>query len=125
LRLTLLIFLGFLGIGSAVHAAGSTVDVKVPDLSAMALKGEAAFGVYCAACHGTTAGGTGKGPPLVHPLYIASHHGDMAFVLAARQGTRAHHWGFGDMPPVPDVTDEELDALIVYVRELQRANGLP
>jgi cytochrome c1 len=29
------------------------------------------------------------------------------------------------MPPVPDVTDQELADLIAYVRELQHANGLP
>ena len=91
----------------------------------MAQAGQAPFGQYCAACHGATAGGTDTGPPLVHPYYVASHHGDMAFVMAARQGARAHHWDFGDMQPVPDVTDEELEALILYVRELQQANGLP
>ena len=49
----------------------------------------------------------------------------MAFVLAARNGVRAHHWPFGDMPPVGQpLTDGELAAIIAYVRELQRANGI-
>jgi mono/diheme cytochrome c family protein len=49
----------------------------------------------------------------------------MAFVLAARNGVRAHHWPFGDMPPVEErLTDGELGAIVAYVRELQRANGI-
>ena len=49
----------------------------------------------------------------------------LAFVLAARNGVRAHHWPFGDMPPVGQpLTDGELAAIIAYVRELQRANGI-
>ena len=49
----------------------------------------------------------------------------MAFVLAARNGVRAHHWPFGNMPPVEQpLTDGELAAIIAYVRELQRANGI-
>ena len=71
------------------------------------------------------AGQEGIAPPLVHRIYEPSHHGDMAFVLAARNGVRAHHWPFGDMPPVGQpLTDGELAAIIAYVRELQRANGI-
>ena len=45
-------------------------------------------------------------------------------VLAARRGVRAHHWGFGDMPPVEGVTDADIAAIIAYVRTLQKANGV-
>jgi hypothetical protein len=48
----------------------------------------------------------------------------MAFLLAARQGSRAHHWSFGDMPPVPGVSDAELADIIAFVREVQHANGI-
>ena len=98
--------------------------VRVPILSAAAEAGRAAFGERCAACHGATAGGTDKGPPLVHAIYRPGHHADGSIVRAIRQGTRAHHWPFGDMPPQPDVTDAEVPAIIAYVRELQRANGI-
>ncbi len=125
MRFNLLIGLALILVGSAVRADEALVDVTIPELSPTAQAGQMAFGQYCAACHGAAAGGTDQGPPLVHRLYVASHHADMAFVLAARQGVRAHHWDFGNMEPVPGVTDEELDALIVFVRELQRANGLP
>ena len=125
MKLNVLFLLTFFILASAARADDAIVAVTVPELSPTAQAGQAAFGQYCAECHGATAGGTDQGPPLVHRLYVASHHADMAFVMAARQGVRAHHWDFGNMEPVPDVTDEELDALIVYVRELQKANGLP
>lgn len=48
----------------------------------------------------------------------------MAFVRAAREGVRAHHWRFGDMPPVEGVSDADLAGIIAFVREVQRANGI-
>jgi mono/diheme cytochrome c family protein len=110
---------------SAARAGETVVEVEVPELSAEALTGRTAFEQSCAQCHGPVAGGTDQGPPLEHPDYVASHHGDMAFVMAVRYGSRAHHWEFGDMEPVPGVTDEDLAAIIAFVRELQHANGLP
>jgi len=105
-------------------ADSSTVSVRVPTLSATALAGQQAFDANCAACHGPNGAGTDQGPPLVHDIYNPGHHSDQAFVVAAKRGTRAHHWNFGDMPPQPDVTDEELSTIIRYVRELQTANGI-
>ena len=102
-------------------------QVVVPaEFSPQAQQGEVYYTAACASCHGTNAAGQeGIAPPLVHRIYDPSHHGDMAFVLAARNGVRAHHWPFGDMPPVGQpLTDGELAAIIAYVRELQRANGI-
>jgi mono/diheme cytochrome c family protein len=98
--------------------------VKVPALSPLALSGKQAFDKNCAQCHGANGAGSDKGPPLVHDIYNPGHHGDGAFVSATRNGTRAHHWNFGDMKPLPKVTDKEIAAIIRYVRELQRANGI-
>jgi hypothetical protein len=42
------------------------VKVKVPELSAVALRGQQAFDANCASCHGRT-GRADKGPPLVTP----------------------------------------------------------
>lgn len=39
------------------------------------------------------------------------------------QGSPQHHWDFGDMPPVPGLDDEEVDAIIAYVREVQQREG--
>jgi mono/diheme cytochrome c family protein len=103
----------------------TTVEVEVPgDLSPVAQAGQEAFQVQCAECHGLAAGGTEKGPPLVHKWYHPGHHADAAFVLAAKRGVPQHHWNFGNMPPQPQVGDRSLQQIIAYVRELQKANGI-
>jgi len=103
---------------------GNTVTVTVPALSPLAKTGERAFAADCARCHGVNGAGTDRGPPLIHDLYNPGHHPDAAFVRAVRYGVRQHHWPYGNMPPRPEVSDAELAAIIRYVRELQRANGI-
>ena len=99
-------------------------DVTVPELSAEAKAGEAAFNDYCASCHGLNAAGQrGVAPPLVHIIYEPNHHGDQAFVRAIMLGVPAHHWQFGDMPPVEGIDAGEVRQIITYVRALQQANG--
>jgi mono/diheme cytochrome c family protein len=104
--------------------AGHTVAVKVPELSPLAAQGKTAFDANCVSCHGVNAAGTDKGPPLVHNIYNPGHHSDEAFYFAAKQGSRSHHWRYGDMPPQPRVSDNQIAAIVRYVRELQRANGI-
>ena len=100
-------------------------EVKVPQLGEAELAGEAIFNARCASCHDTNAAGKdGFGPPLVHKIYEPSHHGDMAFVLAAQNGVQAHHWRFGNMPAQSGLTRADVDGIVIYVRELQRANGI-
>jgi len=111
--------------GEGESGGESLADVSVPRLSAEQKQGESLFNASCASCHGINAAGKdGLAPPLVHKIYEPSHHGDMAFVLAAKQGVRQHHWQFGNMPPQPDVTDEQIQLIVAYVRALQRANGI-
>lgn len=98
-----------------------SADASLPD-SLMA--GRATFEVHCRECHGQAATGTEKGPPLVHRVYHPGHHADPAFYLAPLQGVRAHHWGFGDMPPVEGVTRDEVGRIVAYVRWLQRQAGI-
>lgn len=86
--------------------------------------GAAAFNAHCARCHGDRAAGTAQGPPLVHKIYEPSHHGDAAFLRAAANGVRAHHWNFGDMPKIEAATPEEVQQIIRYVRWLQRQAGI-
>ena len=101
------------------------VKVNVPSDLGSAAGGKVAFDENCASCHGKNAAGSnGNGPPLVHKIYEPGHHGDMSFVLAAKKGTRAHHWRFGNMPPVEGITDTQIKNIIAYVRKLQRANGI-
>jgi mono/diheme cytochrome c family protein len=86
--------------------------------------GAAAYDASCRSCHGPRGTGTTQGPPLVHRIYEPAHHSDAAFRLAVRRGVRAHHWRYGDMPPVGGIDDEALDAIIAYVRWLQQAAGI-
>lgn len=96
----------------------------VPELSTQAVAGKQAFDAVCAACHGENALGTDKGPPLVHDIYNPGHHSDEAFFVAAKLGVRQHHWPYGNMPPQPGVTKDEVSGIVQYVRELQVANGI-
>ncbi len=113
------------GAGAAGGKGGAMAEVRVPALEGLAQMGALAFRAKCASCHGERAEGRrGVAPPLVHDYYKPSHHGDAAFVLAARTGVRAHHWRFGDMPPVRGVTEAEIRSIIAYVRALQKANGI-
>jgi mono/diheme cytochrome c family protein len=96
----------------------------VPELSASARRGAGVFDANCAACHGKNAAGTQQGPPLIHKIYEPNHHSDMSFQRAVKLGVRAHHWPFGNMPPVAGVAEAEVSQIIAYVRELQRANGI-
>lgn len=98
--------------------------IQAMPLPAAFAAGEAAFDANCAQCHGPRAFGTAVGPPLVHIIYEPGHHADIAFRMAAGQGVRAHHWGFGDMAPVPAATPEDVEAIIGYVRFLQREAGI-
>lgn len=102
------------------------VEVALPaELSDKAQIGERAFEAKCAECHGTSAAGqNGVAPPLVHRIYEPSHHSDMAFVLAAKNGVLAHHWHFGNMPAVDGVTDGDVKMIARYIRELQKENGI-
>lgn len=106
-------------------AGAPLVNVSVPDLTANEQLGQSAYQQFCAACHGANgAGQEGVAPPLVHRIYEPSHHGDQAFFIAAQNGVRAHHWPFGNMPPVDGVSDQDLTNIVDYVRSLQRANGI-
>ena len=112
---------------TSVIAQGDPISVvQLPtELSENARIGKRVFEAKCASCHGTNAAGqNGVAPPLVHKIYEPSHHGDAAFVLAAKNGVRAHHWRFGNMPPVEGVTDGDVRMVTKYIRELQRANGI-
>ncbi len=116
-----------IGIAAAMTAGAGpsrSQDVTVPELSPDARRGGLVYMGKCAGCHGFYGQGTKKGPPLLHPYYRPDHHSDRAFRAAIRDGTRQHHWSFGDMKPVEGVADDQIPLIVRYVRELQRANGI-
>ena len=82
------------------------------------------FADNCARCHGGMADGTATGPPLVHRLYEPGHHPDFSFQSAVKNGVVAHHWGFGDMPPVAGLSEDEVTEIIAHIRDLQREGGI-
>lgn len=85
--------------------------------------GAALYEQNCASCHGGDLRGTDRGPSHLSQVYEPGHHPDAAFRAAITQGARAHHWDFGDMPPVAGLDDAEIDAIIGYVREQQDTHG--
>ena len=111
---------------SDLESGAPIVEVSLPaELSDQAQMGKRAYEAKCAECHGKNAAGqNGVAPPLVHKIYEPNHHSDMAFVMAAKNGVRAHHWNFGNMPPVEGLTDGDVKLIAHYVRELQRENGI-
>ncbi len=125
MMLVVLSLLVFAACGSDEESSSGNAGRTVSDQSsAKSYSGEESFTQRCAVCHGPVAGGTAAGPPLVHRLYEIGHHPDFSFRNAVNNGVQAHHWNFGDMPAIPNVPPEEIDAIICHVRDLQRADGI-
>ena len=78
----------------------------------------------CSGCHGNLARGTQTGPPLLHELYVPSHHSDRAFRRAIARGVEEHHWYFGNMPAVAGASADDAHGIIALLRWLQRAEGI-
>ena len=86
--------------------------------------GKPLYAKNCASCHGVTLQGSDKGPPFLHKVYEPSHHGDAAFQMAVKNGTRAHHWRFGDMKPVAGLNADQVAHITAYIRAAQRQVGI-
>lgn len=113
LLLTLLILSGPL--------AAQNWPPKVPFQYGLGMK---KYDAMCTSCHGKWAEGTDEGPPLLHPYYKSSHHSDASFQRAIMKGARAHHWNFGDMPPIKGATAEDVKGITLFVRWLQKQKGI-
>ena len=104
---------------STVH-----LEVYVPELQGLEVKGSELFAAKCASCHGPNAAGSEKGPPFVHKVYAKDHHVDGSFYDAVKRGVQAHHWPYGNMPKIEGVSDDDVTAIIAFVRKMQTANGM-
>ena len=102
------------------------VDVKIPEyFSIDAYSGKEIFEENCIHCHGRHAEGRQEvAPPLIHKIYEPSHHGDESFQRAVAQGVKAHHWKFGNMPAISHLTRDDVNLIVVYIRELQVFNDI-
>lgn len=88
------------------------------------LDGGTLFRQTCAVCHGVDLKGTNQGPPFLDRLYHPNHHSDASFRLAVQRGVIAHHWPFGNMPKIEGLSDQQIEAIITYVRDQQQQAGL-
>jgi mono/diheme cytochrome c family protein len=86
-------------------------------------EGNDLFRASCGSCHGLDLRGTGVGPSLLSVVYQPGHHADASFMLAALNGVPAHHWQFGDMGPIPGLSQEAMTRIVAFVRETQRIEG--
>lgn len=118
----LLAFAGF----TSLQLLAQTMQIPKPSpgLVPNPVKGKVLYEKNCAACHAVDLKGSDKGPPFLHRVYEPSHHGDIAFQLAAKKGVRQHHWQFGDMQAVPGVSPDEVAHITAYVRAEQRKIGI-
>ncbi len=101
---------------------GSEVVIEPQD-PGLVEAGTELYSAHCAECHGSDLRGSDKGPSHLSIIYEPNHHADGAFLFAVQNGVRAHHWAFGDMPPIDGLDPEEVEAITAFVRERQRIEG--
>jgi len=104
--------------------ADQIAEASSPKVPASLILNKMLYEKFCASCHGVDLKGTKKGPPFLHRVYHPGHHGDGSFFLAAKKGARAHHWKFGNMPPVQGTNDGIVASIVKYVRYVQKQAGL-
>lgn len=122
LRVTIIAVMLGVALAACSSSEGESAGIPVQNVALVAT-GDVLYQTNCAECHGSDLRGTDKGPSHLSIVYVPGHHGDQAFVVAARAGVRAHHWDFGNMAPVEGLSDDDLTAIIAFVRENQRIEG--
>lgn len=110
-------------VGAMVLSAGACSDGGPETAAERTPSGAALYERTCASCHGSDLRGTDRGPSHLSQVYEPGHHPDAAFRAAIADGSPAHHWDFGDMPPVTGLSDAEVDAVIAYIRDQQEQHG--
>ena len=110
-----------------LSACGGDDPVAAPPESLVPLAADAdgatIYQARCASCHGEDLRGTDKGPSQLSIVYEPNHHGDESYRSAIRNGVAQHHWDFGNMPAVEDITDDQIERVITYIRTQQQELG--
>ncbi|NNF54292.1 MAG: cytochrome c [Acidimicrobiales bacterium] len=110
-----------------LSACGGDDPVAAPPDSLVPLAADAdgatVYQARCASCHGEDLRGTDKGPSQLSIVYEPNHHGDDSYRSAISNGTAQHHWSFGNMPAVEDITDDQIEHVITYIRTQQQKLG--
>ncbi|HSP04003.1 MAG TPA: cytochrome c [Acidimicrobiales bacterium] len=103
-----------------VVSGGSSEEPPEPGSSQELALGEEVYDQSCATCHGPGARGGLAGPPLVHEVY--EDLTDAQIRTAIAEGKPPTNWPQfeGGMAPVPGLSAGEVDAVIAYVRDVQR-----
>lgn len=133
-KLTISLIVVALGIAIVVVSGDGNDSPRASNISAdqfnipaqdptLVAEGDVLYQASCAACHGSDLRGTDIGPSHLSVVYQPGHHSDAAFILAARNGVRSHHWQFGNMAPVEGLSDTDLERIVAFVRESQRTSG--
>jgi mono/diheme cytochrome c family protein len=115
---------GVLFMQSKPSTSTTHLEVYAPKLEGLEVKGFELFHAKCASCHGENTAGSEKGPPFVHKVYESTHHVDASFYNAVKRGVQAHHWPYGNMPAIKGVSDDQIAAIVAYVRKVQKENGV-
>ncbi|MFU8839499.1 MAG: c-type cytochrome [Nitriliruptoraceae bacterium] len=85
----------------------------------------ALFAANCAVCHGPAGQGVDdQGPSLLADSYLAGDFPDEDLAAAIRNGVASSDERWAPMPGFPRFDDDQLDAVVGYVRELQRRAAL-
>jgi len=113
-----------LGLNAGIMASAGADEAGAPNVPFVYSLGVQKFQQFCGGCHGKWGEGTKVGPPLMHQFYVPSHHSDETFYRAALQGVKAHHWQFGDMPAISGISSKDVDAIVPFIRWLQREKGI-
>lgn len=111
-------------LATSAQAQGWQIPQPTPGLMPNPGVGKPIYEKNCSTCHGVDLKGSDKGPPMLNKVYEPSHHSDLAFQLAVKNGVQAHHWRFGNMPPVPQVTPDDVAHVTAYIRAEQRKVGI-
>jgi mono/diheme cytochrome c family protein len=111
--------------GSPPEVAPAASDTVVPVTAELIREGRTAYRKYCTQCHGYSGKGDGSSaahldpPPRDHTnAGLMDPIADRVIAETVRYGGEGR--GFPNMPAFPQVTDQELTALVAYVRSLSR-----
>ena len=116
--------LATLGLAAILAACGSdTAATAPPEPIPTDANGATVYALRCASCHGEDLRGTTKGPSQLSIVYEPNHHNDDAYRNAIRNGVAQHHWAYGNMPTIEDITDQQIELVINYIRTQQQQLG--
>ena len=111
-----------IGLATIMGACGSDASTT-PATANGSGQGAEVYASSCASCHGADLRGTEKGPSQLSIVYEPNHHGDDSYRSAIANGAPQHHWPFGDMPRVEGLSDDDVEAVIAYIRSEQQRQG--